>query len=77
MTRALLIGLVLVATSLPAAAASKRPKGESPADAALRDKCLPLVQAQICLPKGDGGFNCPGSLDSEVDACMKKKGQYP
>jgi hypothetical protein len=78
--RGIMVGLVLAAMSLPAAAASKRTKGakgESPAQTQLRDKCLTLVQSNLCLPKGDGGFNCPASLDTEVDACMAKHGQYP
>ena len=69
----LAISLVLM-QALPATAAPKRSK--PPVDP-LRDKCLPLVQAQICLPKGSGGFNCPETLEQEIDTCVKQNGKYP
>ncbi|SDR39363.1 hypothetical protein SAMN05444161_3451 [Rhizobiales bacterium GAS191] len=67
------IGLILMVGALSASAAPKRAKLVDP----LRAKCIPLVQAQICLPKGTGGFNCPETFEQEIDVCVKQNGKYP
>jgi hypothetical protein len=67
------VALVLTLGSDLASATTKRAKAVDP----LRAKCIPLVQAQICLPKGDGGFNCPQSFEQEIDTCTKQNGKYP
>ena len=74
MIKTIAICVVLIGSCLPASAASKRAKAVADP---LREKCIPLVQAQVCLPKAPTGFNCPGSYEAEIAECIMKNGRYP
>jgi hypothetical protein len=74
MIKTIAICVVLICSCLPALAASKRAKAVADP---LREKCVPLVQAQVCLPKAPTGFNCPESYEAEIAECIKKNGRYP
>ena len=76
MTKSIAICLVLIASSMPAMAAPKKVRASAPEDP-MREKCIPLVQAQVCLPKAPTGWNCAETFDAELADCIKKKGQYP